>query len=276
MAKKQKIRIELPKGRQEAKYIRRFRTLEGKLEYEYPKEESVEQEISSKARNQKDLELWTLWKKTKDPNVLDELYERFQPLIHSQANKYLSAGLRIPPHSIEAEFYKHFVRAIETYDPKKGVNLATHVYAQLQAVHRFIATHQNLARIPENRIFRIGQFQRAESELQSQLGRPPTDEEMAKFLKWKISDIVKMKKSLAKDISQEAFPVNPFSFLPSTRQATEIVMEELEPFDREVLKRLIQGIKNKDIAKQLKSNPAAVTRAKQRIIARLKEYLGES
>ena len=275
--RKHKTRVELPK-RPGTKYVKRYRTVEGELEYEYPKEKQKSRKgkrSDDANRKKSDLELWKEWKDTKNPNILDELYSRFEPLIHAQANTFLMSGLYLPPHTIEAEFYKKFVHALETYDPSKKTALATHIYAQLLAAKRFVSTYQNIGRIPENRIFDIGKYQRAESLLQAQLGRPPTREELAKYLGWKISDIVKMQKSLARDVSSSKLPINPFIYAPRLRSAIEIAKNELQEFDRKVLVRLLQGKSGVTIAKELGSNPTAVTRAKQRIVEHIQKQIGE-
>lgn len=221
-----------------------------------------------------ELALWKAWKDSNySPAKLEPLLDKFTPLIQERASVYKNTGLRIPPGAIDAELQKHFIRALKTYDPSKNVALGTHIYSQLRAASRFITTHQNMARIPENRIYDIGQYQRARAVLDIASDKPPTTAELAKYLKWKVKDVMKMSNTLRKDLVMSQHLVMPRVTLSNVNPAIKFTERELSPFDRQVLNKLLQKQKLKDIAKSLNTNISAIARSKQRIANIMEKYL---
>jgi len=82
------------------------------------------------------------------------------------------------PQAIDASLMIHFVNALHSYDPTKA-GLNTHVQNRLQSTLRDVIRSQNVARIPEDVAANIGKVQRAQASLQDELGRKPTDSEIA-------------------------------------------------------------------------------------------------
>jgi DNA-directed RNA polymerase specialized sigma subunit len=202
------------------------------------------------------------------------LIKRFEPMLADRARVYTGKDLQIPPAAINAEFKKQFLKAMETYDPKFGTQLGTHVYSQLRAASRFITTHQNMARIPETRIFNIGDLNRATAVLDSVHDRPPTQGEIAKYMKWRVSDVVKLQKEVRKDLRASKFPMDIYTHRPSaSKSSIKLVRDDLEPTDRKVLDALQKKQKIREIAKILKISPSAVSRSKVRISKKLSGYL---
>jgi len=221
-----------------------------------------------------DLALWKSWdsggRKSRD---MAPLLRRFAPMLRDRANVYLGKDLSIPPAAIEAEFKKQFLHAAETYKPGRS-SLGTHVFSTLRAASRFITTNQNVARIPETRIFRIGELQRAKAVLDADSDKPPTAGELAKFLKWRVKDVATLQRELRKDLTTSKFPVDINVHRPSAvPYAVSMVKKELSPQDREVFQRLLAGAKPKTVAKTLKMSPSSVSRSKYRITERLQSHL---
>lgn len=225
-------------------------------------------------RAAQDLELWRKWDQSgRKPQYLKPLLKRFEPMIMDRARVYTGKDLSIPPAAIEAEHKKQFLRAVETYDPSKG-SLGTHVYGSLRAASRFVTTHQNFARIPETRIFNIGELQRAKAYLDAKHDRPPTSDELAGFLKWKVSDVVRLQKEMRKDLRASKFSTDLHVTQPSkVPAALQFVQKDLEPRDRKVLTGIMNGEKIREISSRLHMSPSAVSRSKVRIAKKLKRYL---
>jgi len=239
---------------------------------------SILEKLADVERAREDLELWKRWDSGgRKPADVKPLLVRFNPMINDRARIYLDKGMMIPPAAIKAEHRKQFMRAVETYDPKKGASLGTHVFSTLRASSRFITTNQNIARIPETRIFDIGDLKRATSTLDARLDREPTPKELAGYLRWNIGDVVRLQKENRRDLRASKFPVDVNVHRPSAVPAAlKFVRRDLEPRDRKVLDAVMKGRKIREIAKMRGTgmgSPSAVARSKARIAKRLETYL---
>jgi DNA-directed RNA polymerase specialized sigma subunit len=229
---------------------------------------------ADEARAAEDLAMWKQWDASgRKPEAFKPLLKRFEPMIADRARVYTGKDLMIPPAAINAEFKKQFYRAAESYEPSKG-SFGTHAYSTMRAASRFITTHQNFARIPENRIFDIGEFQRVRSILEAKKDRPPTNEEMSHYMKWKLKDVKRMSQDMRKDLRSSKFEFDvERTGSSSTRSALKLVKKDLNPTDRKVLGAVLKETKIKDMSKQFKMSPSAVMRSKARIAKQLDKYM---
>lgn len=133
------------------------------------------------ARQDKDLELWHQWKKSKSPNDLEKLVKQLNPLIQAEVNR--RAGTLARP-MLETQAKILTVKAIKSFDPNRGVKLSTHVTNQLQKLSRVNYAHQNAARIPEHSMLQFHSFNIAKEDFRADHGREPSNEELADQLKW--------------------------------------------------------------------------------------------
>lgn len=146
----------------------------------------------------KDIELWEQWNKTKSPNDLQNLVNRMDPIIRTAVMR-LSGGT-IGTDVLLAKGKVLAVQAIKSYDPKKGVALATHITNGIAPLHRVVYTHQNTARLPENITLKINQYNAAKEHMLSNLGREPTVEELHQELGWSANEIKKLDTYQRKDL----------------------------------------------------------------------------
>ena len=171
-------------------------------------------EETLKHKQAKDLELWLAWKQGgMRGNDIKPLLARFKGMIQSRASVY-KGKVRIPPAAIDAEFKKQFIRALKAYNPDKG-SLGTFVFRYLDAAKRFISNYQNVARNPETRIYKIGQFNTARSHLDELLGRGPKEKELADYLKWPLKEVQRLSTELRKGLIRSEFA----EFDPSSWEA---------------------------------------------------------
>jgi DNA-directed RNA polymerase specialized sigma subunit len=234
------------------------------------------------SRREKELGLWHTWNTNgRKPEDLQPLIQSFRGLINSRANVYTNRLRDIPPAAIKAEFTNHAVTAFETYDPSKGAGLYTHINNHLKKGRRFITTYQNVARIPENRVYQIRQFQDAETRLNDQLNRPPTQLEIADHLKWSPRQVDLMQKEIRKAHYTGGFQSDPTDISPSRHQEiVRLLPYELTPEENSVFEH-IYGIGGKpvlspgQIAKKLNMSAPKVSRLKKSIADKYNKYSDE-
>lgn len=238
-------------------------------------------QVDLSEKKDREIEMWRAWKNGGEtPAALKPLLRSFRPMIQSKVNVYKGKVRMVPDSTIEAEFYLRFVDALRSYDPSKG-SLGTYVYRYLDKAKRFIVENQNIGRIPENRAYKIKSFTSARDELSEELGRQPTEDELAKKLGWERAEVDRMESELRNDLVAQGFEDDPYSFTPSKSEETlRLFKYELSGEDREVYEYLTgfgrpQMTSTGDIAKKMGIPDYRVSRIKQNIQNKLKRYLDE-
>lgn len=228
-----------------------------------------------------DYRLWEQWQtKGKVRNDLVPLVKRIEPLINKKAYKF-STVQNVPKSAVKAEFKLHAIRALKNYDPTYNVPISHYVSRQMDAGNRFVHKYQNIGRIPEHRIRNIGPFKAKFSELENELGRPPTSHELADKLQWSIPEVERMTKELRDDLLpwkgggvDKAFEQLP----PREREVLSLLPYELNP-DEQAVFEYTYGYGGKpqlgtsEMAKAMKTNPSRVSRLKAAVAKKAKEYL---
>jgi DNA-directed RNA polymerase specialized sigma subunit len=146
-------------------------------------------------RQQQDLDIWREWHNTHDPQKLNQLLLRLDPLIQSEVNKWGSA---VPRPALEAKARLLAVEALEQYNPNKGAAIGTHVASRLRKLSRSVYPYQNVARIPENQQLYYNTFQVAHNKLEENLGRAPTVPELSDDLGWSARRVTTFQKSFGR------------------------------------------------------------------------------
>ena len=225
-----------------------------------------------------DLQLWQQWdQKGRRKKDLQPLFDQFAGTLEKQVNVY-SGKVNIPPSAIRANVQRNFLDAVQTYDPNRGTKLNTHVNWHLHKTKRFIAQHQNFARMSEPMIYRIGDYERTEDQLKQKLGRDPSSIEMADKLKWPPSHVERMRKSLRRDLSSSLFELDPSSLQVSRWQEVKsMVPYELTPQENAVFELVYQDrrtpFSNNQIAGRLKLSPSRVSKIKLNIANKVQRYM---
>jgi RNA polymerase primary sigma factor len=237
-------------------------------------------------RQQFEIDQWQKWKQSgEDPEELRPLLASMKPLIRSQSNVFKGRVRDIPPAAIEAEFNRHAMTAFRTYDPNRGAKLSTHVRNQLQKAKRYVATHQNIAYIPEHRVWKIGEFQTAQGELSEKFGRDPTNQELSEKLRWSPNEVSRMNTELRRDlptsgfVSPEGGSVDPYSMMPSReREVLNLIEYDLSSEEKLVFEHTYgrhgkQQLQPGQIARKLNFSPSKVSRLRKSITDKMKSYL---
>lgn len=230
-------------------------------------------------QRQKDMELWNQWRDNgKRPEDMRPLLNEFRGMIRSQANKW-AGRVEVPPAAIHQEFNKQFHRALETYDPNKGAALGTWVNTNLQKGQRWVRQHQNIARIGEQRSYKIGQFNTALSQLDDNLGREPTTDELSEHLGWAPKEVGMLRTEIRKSNIASAWEADPVEILPSReKEALKFVDFDLTA-EEKLVKEYTLGeggkpqLRPMEIAKQLNLSGPKVSRLRKSIADKLGKHL---
>jgi DNA-directed RNA polymerase specialized sigma subunit len=229
-----------------------------------------------------ELSLWKKWKKTKDPIHLNALITSLDPFLQSNVNKFSTAP--IPRAALESQAKLLAVKALQTYDPKRGTQINTHLGHELKHLNRYVIEYQNVGKIPENRGIAISKFQNIKSNLTEDLGREPTVIELADTLMWSPAEVERMQTELRSDIlvqqgKDEAFFDTGYNPTDRTKDIVQFVYYQASPEDKKILEYSfgIGGnpvLSTADMAARLGRTPAEIRDAAKRLHATITEASG--
>jgi len=156
--------------------------------------------------------------------------------------------------------------AIRNYDPKSGTKLRTYLYSQLQKLKQDAAASTMPVTLPYKRFALTKQLAQDEGDLRAELGRDPTEFELADRLgisTRRLRNLRSASVKVAPEVSltdEEGEPVESGveSSVP-VDAALEATKMSLEPLNQKILEKLLEGKKYTQIAKELKISPAAIT-----------------
>lgn len=122
--------------------------------------------------------LWLEFARTKDQGIRDRLILTYAPLVKYVAGR-LGSGL--PAHVDEGDLVSYgllgLIGAIERFDPTREIKFETYAISRIKGA--IIDELRALDWVPRSVRARARDIERAIAELESKLGRAPTDEEIS-------------------------------------------------------------------------------------------------
>ncbi len=126
-------------------------------------------------------ELWRRLKERDDSDARDRLIVNYAPLVKYVAGRMSSA---LPAHVDESDLISYgligLIGAVERFDPNRAVKFETFAVSRIKGA--IIDELRSLDWVPRSVRARAREVERKASELEHQLHRVPTDEELAKSL----------------------------------------------------------------------------------------------
>src|ERR1700688_4920832 len=124
-------------------------------------------------------------------------------LVVKIAHDYANLGL--PLLDLISEGNIGLMKAVERFDPKKGGKLSTYGSWWIkQSIKRALANQSKTIRLPVHLVDKISKMRRVAMKLQEELGREPTDEELAEELGITASRVAQMRMAAIRPASLDA------------------------------------------------------------------------
>lgn len=222
-------------------------------------------------------EPYKAWSGNKTPEAATTLLKAVHPVLTSAMRTY--GGGNSPTLMSRAKVIA--LDAMDRYDPSKA-KLRTHLMFQLQGLRRMAAREAQILAVPEQVGLDLKQLREAENVLRDELGRDPSDSELADHAKLsirRISHIRKARPSFSEGSMQRATDEGESIYSPAVRQRygkgqakhwLKFVYNELGPQDQLIMEHSfgMHGkpmLSNQDIARKLRVTPGAVSQRRAKI-----------
>jgi len=138
-----------------------------------------------------------------DAKALDKLTKANLRFVVSVAKQYQNQGLSLPDLINEGNV--GLIKAAKRFDESRGFKFISYaVWWIRQSILQGLAEQARVVRLPLNKIGTISKINRAFSELEQRLERPPSASEMADFLDVSVDEIQQSFQNSGRHVSMDA------------------------------------------------------------------------
>lgn len=151
---------------------------------------------------QKEIELAAKIKKG-DKEARDLMIKSNLRLVVKIAHDYANFGL--PLIDLISEGNIGLIKAVERFDPAKGGKLSTYAAWWIkQSIKRALANQSKTIRLPVHLVDKISKMRKVAMQLQEELGREPTDDEVAEAVQIPVNKVAHLKSVSVRPTSLDA------------------------------------------------------------------------
>ena len=138
-----------------------------------------------------------------DQSALEKLTKANLRFVVSVSKQYQNQGLSLPDLINEGNL--GLIKAAQRFDETRGFKFISYaVWWIRQAILQALAEQARIVRLPLNKIGTINKINRAFSELEQKLERPPSAEELAELLDVSVNDVKQSLQSNGRHLSMDA------------------------------------------------------------------------
>ena len=173
-----------------------------------------------------------------DLEAKDKMINANLRLVVSQARRY--QGLGLPLEDLVQEGMLGLIRAVEKFDWRRGFKFSTYGTLWIrQAIQRGLQNSGRTIRIPVHVAQRQVKVRKAEAELNAQLSRDPTDEEIAAVTELPVEQVTEIRE-LSRSLTSLDQPVS---------DDGEVALGDILPSDRpDTLDEVADTIRDRQVA----------------------------
>lgn len=221
------------------------------------------------------------WQQEDNPQTRGALLRRAQPVIDKAVYTY--AGKNASP-AVRSQARMMALDAFKSYDPNKG-SMKNHLLANLRRLQRTAAQGQQIISIPERVALDRRHLREAEEALRDNLGRDPSDAEIADHTGLSLKRIGHIRRAAAPVNTGSILDEQGEVFSPASRTPgddrnddawTQMVYYDLDSTNQAIMDYTLglhgaPQLENREIANRLGITPGAVSQRKAKIQAMLDE-----
>ncbi len=138
-----------------------------------------------------------------DQRALEKLTKANLRFVVSVSKQYQNQGLTLPDLINEGNL--GLIKAAQRFDETRGFKFISYaVWWIRQSILQALAEQSRIVRLPLNKIGSINKVNKAYSELEQQLERPPTPEELAVLLEMTVEEVKQSLKNAGRHVSMDA------------------------------------------------------------------------
>ncbi len=229
------------------------------------------------------------WKKNPSPENSGHLLRAVEPIMNEALRSY--AGKSATSPTMRSKAKRMILSAMGSYDPSQS-KIRTHLLSQLQGLRRVSTKEEQIISTPEQVLLDANHLRKAESELKDELGRDPSDMELADYTglsRRRLGYIRKLKPSMAEGTleamrksDEDGDPSQGVAVQSTPNQKAmqtwwDFVYHDLDPVDQIVMENSLgmhghPVLSNQDIARKVNLTPGAISQRKAKIQGKLDSY----